>query len=110
MKKSTPCEIACKGIEVPTDDEVEALNAMKILKFRVREIKNEISEISSDKRKEERSGLSRLERDLIMLKKEWDQWDEKRKKAAAVFMLTGKSNNLPPKINGKNKKRFLIQT
>ena len=87
MKKSTPCETACKGIEVPTDDEVEALNAMKILKFRVRKIKNEISEISSDKKREDKSGLSRLERDLIMLKKEWDQWEEKRKKAARERMI-----------------------
>ena len=39
MEKSTSFEKTCKGIEVPTDDEVEALNAMKTLKFRVREMK-----------------------------------------------------------------------
>ena len=87
MEKSTSFEKTCKGIEVPTDDEVEALNAMKTLKFRVREIKKKISGISSDKKREDRSGLSRLERDLLMLKREWEQWEEKRKKAARERMI-----------------------
>ena len=87
MEKSTSCEKACKGIEVPTDDEVEALNAMKTLKLRVREIKKKISEISLNKKRGDRSGLSRLERDLSLLKKEWDQWEEKRKKAARERMI-----------------------
>ncbi len=87
MRKSTSCEKICKGIEVPTDDEVEALNAMKILKLRVREIKHKISEISSDKKRGDRSGLSMLERDLSLLKKKWDRWEEKRKKATRERMI-----------------------
>lgn len=87
MRKSTSCEKICKGIEVPTDDEVEALNAMKILKLRVREIKHKISEISSDKKRGDRSGLWKLERDLSLLKKKWDRWEGKRKKATRERMI-----------------------
>jgi hypothetical protein len=87
MDKPTSFKKTCQRIEVPTDDEVEALNAMKNLKQRVREIKKKISEISSNRKKEDRSGLSRLERDLLQLKTEWDQWEEKRNKAARDRMI-----------------------
>jgi len=87
MEKFALFENGCKGIEVPTDDEVEALKAMKTIKIQVREIKQKISETSSDKKGGDVSTLSRLERDLEKLKKKWIQWEEKRKKAARERMI-----------------------
>jgi len=87
MEKSIPCEKICKGIDVPTDDEVEALIAMKALKLRVREIKKKISDISLTDKKGKNESLLALEKDLVRLKEEWDLWDKKRSKAARERMV-----------------------
>jgi len=87
MEKTTPCEKICKGIDVPTDDEVEALSAMKTLKLRVREVKKKMSDISSTKREGATQSLLALEQDLVRLKKEWDRWEDKRSKAARERMV-----------------------
>ena len=87
MGKSTPCEKICKGIDVPTDDEVEALSAMKILKLRVREVKNKISNISFNNNEGEAESLLALEQDLVRLKEEWYRWEEKRRRAAKERMI-----------------------
>lgn len=87
MGKSTPCEKICKGIDVPTDDEVEALSAMKTLKLRVREVKNKISDISLNSNEGEAESLLALEQDLVRLKEEWNRWEEKRRRAAKERMI-----------------------
>ncbi len=87
MEKSTPCEKICKGIDVPTDGEVEALGAMKTLKLRVREVKKKMSEFSSTNKKGATQSLLALEHDLVRLKKDWDRWEEKRSKAARERMI-----------------------
>ena len=87
MEKSTPCEIICKGIDVPSDEEAEALKAMKALKFRVREVKKKISGFSLAKKEGAAQPLLALEQDLVRLKKEWDRWEEKRSKAARERMV-----------------------
>ena len=87
MEKSIPCEKICKGIDVPTDDEVDALSAMKALKIRVRETKKKISDISFTNKKGKNESLLALEKDLVRLKEEWDRWDRKRNKAARERMV-----------------------
>lgn len=87
MEKLTPSEKICKGIDVPTDNEVEALSAMKALKLRVREIKKKISDISLTSKKGKNESLLAWERDLVRLKKEWDRWDKKRRRAARERMV-----------------------
>ena len=87
MENSNPCKEICKGVEVPSDDEVEALNAMKSIKLRVRELKKRISEISSVEKNREANSLSALEQELARLKGEWNQWEEKRRKAAKERMI-----------------------
>ena len=87
MENSDSCKEICKGVDVPSDDEVEALNAMKSIKLRVREIKKRISELSSTNKDEESHTKSALEEDLKRLKKEWDHWEEKRTKAAKERMI-----------------------
>ncbi len=87
MEKLTPSEKICKGIDVPNDNEVEALSAMKALKLRVREIKKKISDISLTNKKGKNESLLALEKDLVRLKEEWDRWDKKRSKAARERMV-----------------------
>ena len=87
MEKPNLCDNICKGVEVPSDDEVEALKVMKALKLRVREIKKRISDLSSAEKDEDSRTKSVLEEDLKQLKKEWDQWEEKRSKAAKERMI-----------------------
>ncbi len=87
MEKSIPCEKICKGIDVPTDDEVEALSAMKALKLRVREIKKKISDISLTSKKGKNESLLEWEKDLVRLREEWGRWDKKRSKAARERMV-----------------------
>ncbi len=87
MEKSIPCEKICEGIDVPTDDEVEALSAMKALKLRVRALKKKLSDISSTDKEGETESLRALEKDLVQLKEEWDRWEDKRSKAARERMV-----------------------
>jgi hypothetical protein len=87
VKKLTQYKTKCKGIDVPSDDEVEALSAMKALKLRVREIKKKMSNISSTGKEGETQTLLAFEQDLVRLKKEWDRWEEKRRKAARRRMV-----------------------
>ena len=87
MEELTPNDKKCKGIDVPSDNEVEALSAMKALKLRVREVKKEISNISSTGQEKGTQSLLVLEQDLVRLKKEWDHWEEKRSKAAKKRMV-----------------------
>jgi len=80
------CEKLCGNIQVPTEDEVVALNAMRNIKNRVREIKKRISEIPSSKKLEDVKRLSGWENELAQLKETWEAWERKRKEAARVRM------------------------
>ena len=77
------CETSCKQVQVPTEDEVEALNAMREVKERVRSIKGQISKLSAPEM-EERSGL---EKEMAQLKSKWDRLEERRNEAARVRMV-----------------------
>jgi hypothetical protein len=87
VDKQTSCKNYCKGIAVPTDDEVEALGAMKALKLRVRGIKKKISEISRGNEEGGAGSLSALEEELLVLKEEWNRLEEKRRNAARERMI-----------------------
>jgi hypothetical protein len=78
---------SCKPIEVPTEDEVVALNAMRTIKDRSKEIKKRISAISSLEGEGNTDEVSKLEREMAELKAEWTEWEEKRKDAARERMI-----------------------
>ena len=80
------CSKGCQRVEVPTEDEIEALKAMREIKDKVRQLTKKISEFSLHSRgkKEE---IERLEREVEHLKREWKGWEEKRKEAARVRMV-----------------------
>ena len=82
---SVDCEKRCKSIELPTEDELKALNKLREIKNRVREIKKELSHmVSGSSFYKERL---RAESELHQLKKEWVEWEEKRDDAARQRMI-----------------------
>lgn len=81
------CETSCRKVKVPTQEEVEALNAMRDVKERVRALKKRLSEISVspvDRALEERS---RLEQEILQLKSEWEALEQRRREAARKRMV-----------------------
>ena len=76
----------CKPMEIPTEDEVKALNRLREIKKRVRAIKKEISLMASDASFYEQRTQS--DNELLKLKKEWKEWEKKRDEAARERMIT----------------------
>ena len=79
IENPTECDQSCKVSQVPTEDEMEALKAMRAIKDRVRDLKNRI-----DGSPESVPGL---ENEMARLKAEWNEWEEKRKDAARKRMI-----------------------
>jgi hypothetical protein len=79
------CVDGCHKVEVPSEDEVAALDAMRTIKNRVREIKRDISELTEI---EKGKTIKReLENEMIGLRAEWKEWENKREEAARVRMI-----------------------
>lgn len=84
---SEEVDSCCKKMEVPSEDEVAALNAMRAIKERVRDLKTRLSQISSSNSDVDKSEALALEQKMEKLKAEWNEWEEKRKKAAKERMI-----------------------
>jgi FtsZ-binding cell division protein ZapB len=81
MLPSAPCEGA---VEIPTRREQKALNKLKAIKTRVRELKRARGERGAalaDQRQDA------IERELNHLKEEWNRWEDERKEAARERMI-----------------------
>jgi hypothetical protein len=87
MGTSVEVDSCCKKMEVPSEDEMVALNAMRAIKERVRDLKTRLSEISSSEREEDNGEALELEKRMQALKAQWNAWEEKRKKAAKERMI-----------------------
>lgn len=79
IENPTECNKSCKGSEVPAEDELVALNAMRAIKDRVRDLKKRIDGNAERMRD--------LEREMAQLKAEWNEWEKKRKEAARKRMI-----------------------
>lgn len=79
------CKQACRPVEVPSEDEQTALNAMRVIKARVRDIKKSMTETPSTYMDSDVS--MELERELARLKAEWIEWERKRDKASRERMI-----------------------
>ncbi len=79
IENPTECNKSCKGREVPTEDELVALNAMRAIKDRVRDLKKRMDGNAESMRD--------LEREMTQLKAEWNEWGKKRKEAARKRMI-----------------------
>jgi hypothetical protein len=84
---SEQVDSCCKKLEVPSEDEVVALSAMRAIKERVRELKKRLSELSSSQKDEDKEEALELEKKIEELRAQWNEWEEKRKKAAKERMI-----------------------
>jgi chromosome segregation ATPase len=81
MLPSAPCAGA---VEVPTRREQEALEKLKAIKTRVRELKQARGETGKAFANQTRDAI---DSELHHLKEEWDRWEEERKEAARERMI-----------------------
>ena len=87
LEGKTACINSCKKIDVPTEEEVNALNELRCIKERVRELKKKISDLSAGLVAGTRDDLVDLEKEMADLKEEWLDWEEKRQQAAKERMI-----------------------
>jgi hypothetical protein len=93
IKSDHSCsEKGCRPIKVPTDDEVTALNALRVIKKRVREIKKEMSVLLESTHSEAVSNVENrqmhdLKGEMEKLNTEWKEWERKRDEAARERMI-----------------------
>ena len=77
----------CKKPDVPSEEEMVALNAMRSIKERVRDLKKRLSEVSSSHKEGDVEKALELEQKMDALKTQWNEWEEKRQKAAKERMI-----------------------
>jgi chromosome segregation ATPase len=80
------CVESCHRIEVPTEDEMQALRAMRAIKEKVRDLNHRISGIGSGLGEKD-GEAGRLEDEINHLKREWKKWEERLKEAARIRMI-----------------------
>ena len=79
------CEKVCKGVEVPSREEIEALDAMREIKEQVRAIKKKVTGLSASTLNQEEK--VNIEKEITVLKEKWEKWDYKRKEAERTRMI-----------------------
>ncbi|MBW1730127.1 MAG: hypothetical protein JRH08_01930 [Deltaproteobacteria bacterium] len=91
MKKEPKDQLpvhSCPGhIQIPTEKEQEALEAMRKIKEQVREKKALLKEMRVSQTVENEQRILWLESELKVLKGQWDQWKKKREEAARERMI-----------------------
>jgi hypothetical protein len=85
--RTTACQNVCGNIQVPTDEELVALNAMRAIKERVRTLKRRIAAIHESGHGEHGEELPEMEKEMARLREEWREWEEERRKAAKERMI-----------------------
>ena len=96
MEKAEQEKTCCKMMELPSDDELTALNAMRSIKEKVRDIKKQLSEADVVKEESDSKKGSTLEKEMTRLKAEWDLWEQKRKEAERARMIALGHEEGPP--------------
>ena len=82
------CQQSCKKIDVPTEEEVAALNQLRSIKDRLRQLRKQISDVSAGLvAGATREDLVLLESQVAELKEEWLVWEDKRQQAARDRMM-----------------------
>ena len=86
-ERTAACRNMCGNIQVPTEDELVALNAMRAIKEQVRILKQRIAAIHKSGHGENGEELPGIEKEMARLREEWRKWEEKREKAAKERMI-----------------------
>lgn len=86
-ERAISCQNMCGNVEVPTEDELVALKAMRTIKEQVRILKQRIDAIHVSGHGEKGQELPEIDKEMARLREEWRQWEEKRQKAAKERMI-----------------------
>jgi hypothetical protein len=86
-EESEGCLKSCAKVEVPSQEELSALQAMRRVKERVRTLRGRLSAVSSGKIAATPSERVALEEEIKKLRSEWDILEEVRKQAAHERMV-----------------------
>ena len=78
---------SCGKVDVPTADEISALQAMRCIKERVRHLRSRLSAISSGRVVEKPGEKETLEEEIKRLRSEWEIREQERKRAARERMI-----------------------
>jgi FtsZ-binding cell division protein ZapB len=79
---------SCPGkMEVPTAKEKEALDAMMVIKMRVRDLKERLGALRNSGVDRNAGEISLIEEKLVRFKSDWNRWEEKRRDAARERMV-----------------------
>ena len=81
------CPGQCQQVEVPSEEEVAALNEMRSIRNYARDLKKRLSEISPSANQADAGEVNRLEAELKQLKEEWQRWKQKKEDAAKKRMI-----------------------
>ncbi len=81
------CRKTCRQVEVPSREEIAALNEMRTIKDSVRDLRKRLSNLSFSEESGDREEVERIERKMRQLKKEWKLWEKKREEAARERMI-----------------------
>jgi hypothetical protein len=76
----------CGGIEVPSDDELVALNAMRSLREKAKTIREKMDQLERNGGVGDRSERVRMRQELDRLRMEWREWEKKKNRAARERM------------------------
>ncbi len=87
LEGKSDCVHRCRKIDVPTEEEVCALNELRYIKERLRELKKKISDLSAGPVSGTQDDLVTLEKEMADLKEQWLSWEEKRQQAARERMI-----------------------
>lgn len=79
------CGEGCKRVQVPTDEELSALKAMRGIKEEARSLKARMQTLQEGA--DTLGERMRLQERIEWLKAEWDGWEEKRKAEARRRMI-----------------------
>jgi hypothetical protein len=88
IQEKDSCSKMCGKAQVPSEEEIRALDAMRLIKNRVREIRGKLSEISSSVTGDKKTGEKEsLEDEMKNLKSKWENLERERKKASHERMV-----------------------
>jgi len=80
-------QACCEQIEIPTKDELAALNAMRDIKEQVRKLKKQRSYVLLSRENEDSEEAEFLERKIVQLKADWKRWEERHQTAVRERMI-----------------------
>ncbi len=80
--------VKCPGaIKVPTEKEREALDNLREIKMKVRELKERLGRLQSEKAGKDEGEVTAINALLNELREQWDKWQKKREEAATERMI-----------------------